>query len=72
MPRFKLSLFTGPTIVVQIAHKLREADVVVLVEGTERIIVEAEGTDTGDATGRVLAALIRKHGIDFGLRPRPA
>jgi hypothetical protein len=70
--RFKLSLFTGPTLVRQIAARLREAGVTVLIEGTERVIVEVEGTDSEDAKGRVLVALVRKHGTDFDLRPRLA
>jgi hypothetical protein len=72
MPRFKLSLFTGPVLVPEVANKLREAGVVVLVEGTERVIVEAGGTDSETAARAVLVALVGKHGTDFGLRPRGA
>jgi hypothetical protein len=68
-PRLKLSLFTGPTLVRQIAAKLREAGVVVLVEGTERVFVLADGADHYEATLAVRSALLDKHGTDFGLWP---
>lgn len=67
-PRYKLRAWTGPSFVRQIARACREAGIKVLVEGTEHVIVESEGTAADAAAWNALAALQQKHGTDFGLR----
>lgn len=68
MPKWETSFWTGPTIVKQIAEKMRAAGVTVLWEGTERVGVEAEGATKEGARWNVLVDLRRTHGTDFGLR----
>ena len=67
MPIYRISFHTGPTIVRQIAQKMREAGIVVAVEGTEHVHVDCEGEDRYYANEAVLRALRDKHGTVFGL-----
>lgn len=67
MQMYKLSFFTGPTLVHEIAKKMREAGIRVTCEGTETVWVEAEGHDSLYARLGVASDLRRKHGTDFGL-----
>lgn len=67
MERIKLSFYTGPTIVRQIAEKMREAGVRVTCEGTERVWCIVEAEDDLSARLDVLNALRAKHGTTFGL-----
>jgi hypothetical protein len=67
---YKLKVWTGPTLVGQIAEKCRQAGITVLIEGTEHIHVEMDGLTVGGAGWNVLVALVQKHGTDFGLRPK--
>ena len=69
--KFKISIWTGPTIVREIAAKIREAGVTVTVEGTETVYAVADGQTAEGAAWNVLVDLRRVHGTDFGLRPRP-
>lgn len=62
--------WTGPTLVKQIAEKMRDAGLTVTCEGTESVYVVAEGETQDGASWNVLAALCSKHGVDFGLKPR--
>jgi hypothetical protein len=68
MPTYRLPFHTGPTIVRQIAQKMREAGISVAIEGTERVYVDCEGEDRWSANQAVLRALREKHGTVFGLR----
>lgn len=70
MTRFLLRAWTGPCLVGQIADKARDAGVTVTCEGTEHVYVEADGTEGDAAAWNVLVDLVRKHGTDFGLRPK--
>ena len=70
MVKALFSCWTGPTLVGQIAGKMRDAGLTVTCEGTEKVYVESEGTDGDGAAWNVLAALCSKHATDFGLRPK--
>lgn len=70
MTTYSLRVWTGPTLVQQLADKLREAGIHVACQGTENLYLTAEGEGVGGAAHNVLAALMLKHGTDFGLRPR--
>lgn len=71
MTRFLLRAWTGPSFVGQIAEKIREAGFQGVVEGTEHVMFEGEGT-TGDAASwDALVDIRRKHGVDFGLHVVP-
>lgn len=65
-----LRIWTGPTLVHQLAEKLTEAGIEVCERGTEHVIVKHEGMDAAGASWNVIADLMRKHGTDFGLRPK--
>ncbi len=66
----RLRIWTGPSLVSELAGKLRDAGVTVTVEGTEHVYVEAEGSDDSAASWNILVALFNTHGRDYGLRPR--
>lgn len=70
MTRFLLRAWTGPCLVRQLADKLRDAGVTVTCEGTEHVYVLSDGTEGDAAAWNVLVDLVRKHGTDFGLRPK--
>lgn len=70
MATFLLRAWTGPCLVGQIAEKARDAGLAVTCEGTEHVYVRADGSDEGAAAWNVLVDLVRKHGTDFGLRPK--
>jgi hypothetical protein len=52
---FSARVWTGPTSVQQVAQKMRDAGVWVMIEGTEHVTVEVEATEPG-AVGHNLAA----------------
>jgi len=66
----KLRAHTGPTIVKEMAAKLRDAGVKVTIEGTEHVYVEFEGHAKGvtDADFTIRQVLKNKHGSSFGLK----
>jgi hypothetical protein len=67
----QIAFHTGPTIVHQIADKMREAGVAVSCEGTEHVYIDAApnvGELATDLRYQILAVLREKHGTDFGLR----
>ena len=66
-----LRIWTGPVLVHQLAEKLTEAGIEVCERGTEHVIVKHDATDPSAAVWNMLADLMRKHGTDFGLRPKP-
>lgn len=70
MPRFLFSCQTGPTLVKDVAAKMRGAGLSVACEGTEHVHVESEGTDALRAGWNLLVDLQRTHGTDLGLRPK--
>jgi hypothetical protein len=70
MATFLLRVWTGPCLVRQLADKARDAGVTVTCEGTEHVYVRADGSDGDAAAWNVLVDLVRKHGTDFGLRPK--
>lgn len=65
-----LRIWTGPVLVHQLSEKLAEAGIEVCELGTEHVIVKHEAMDPSSAAWNVLADLTRKHGTDFGLRPK--
>jgi hypothetical protein len=65
---FKMKAWTGPTLVKQLADKLREAGINVTLEGTETVYFVAEGSYPDAAGWNTLVDLMNTHGTDFGLR----
>lgn len=68
MPKQKVDFWTGPTLVSELAEKVREAGLELLLEGTERIYLAVEGTTPEAAKWNALAQLEKTHGTSFGLR----
>ena len=66
---YRLSIWTGPSFVEQLAAKLEEAGVSVASVGTEHVHVDEYGSTASAAAWNVLSLLQRTHGTDFGLRP---
>jgi len=71
MTRFLLRAWTGPALVKQIADKVREAGFQGVLEGTEHVMFEGEGTTGEAAAWDSLVDIRRKHGSDFGLTIEP-
>ena len=70
MPRkhFTVRWFTGPTMVTEIAAKMRAAGLEVTCEGTEHVFTACPGWSRESAAWDALVDVQRKHGTDFGLR----
>lgn len=68
VPTQNLRIWTGPSMVEDIAQKFRDAGVRVTCVGTEHVHIEAEGYSGSTAFHNALAALYLKHGTDYGLQ----
>ena len=64
----QVKFWTGPTLVKAIADRMREAGIVVDIEGTEHVYCQIDGWNDKARRYNVCAMLYKKHGTDFGLK----
>lgn len=67
---YRMKIWTGPTLVQQLAEKAREAGLQEVRAGTEHIYVVVAAMSRDWAAWNVCAALRSRHGTDYGLRPQ--
>jgi hypothetical protein len=67
MTTYRLKVWTGPTLVVELGRRMRRAGLHVIT-GTEHVYVDAQGTGCDAAEHNMRAALYRKYKKDYGLR----
>ena len=68
MPTYRLKVWTGPTLAVELGRRARRAGLKVAVTGTEHIYVDVKGSDCYAAEHNMRAQLYRKYRKDWGLR----
>lgn len=68
MATYRLKIWTGPTLAVELGRRLRRAGLKVPVTGTEHVYVDVKGVDCAGAQYNMRAALQRKYKKDWGLR----
>jgi hypothetical protein len=68
--RYRLRVWTGPSVVVELGRKFRKAGLRVPVVGTENLHVDVTASDCYGAEQVARAALRRKYKKDVGLDVR--
>ena len=69
MPMFRVRFHTGPTLTTFFAQKVTEAGLIDVYEGTEHVLVTVQAQVRDTAGWNVMAALVARHGQDWGVRP---
>jgi len=64
---YRLKVWTGPTLAVEMGRRLRRAGLKVPITGTEHVIVHVAGTDCAGAIHNMRAALYRRYKKDWSL-----
>lgn len=72
MQDYVMKAYTGPTVVKEIASRVKSAGIDITMIGTEHIYIVAAGESLEDAAHHAHAAIVKKCGRDFGLRFRSA
>lgn len=67
--RYRCTAWTGPSSVVRIGRLIRRAGLKTPIIGTEKVFIDVKATSADGAAWNILAALYRKYGRAFGLRP---
>lgn len=69
MKTYRIKVWTGPTLALQIGRMMKRAHIKVSAIGTEHVYVDMKGTSCAAAGWNMLVMMQRKFRTNFGLRP---